>query len=482
MKNGEEKKMVFDYAILGGGIVGTAIFNKLTRVGKKVILLEKGSDVAIGTTKANTGLVHAGFDAKPGTLKAILNVKGSKMMADLCKRLFVPYKQNGALVVGNDLKQLKKLYERGIKNKVQGLSIIGKDQLAKLVPNLNKSVKYGLYAKTAGIVSPYELAIALAEEAVINSAKFKFNFDLKAVEQNNGIYILRSDKDLIRTKGIINCTGAAYNEVAKIIGAEQYPTIYRVGEYYLLDKSESSLTNLTVFPLPTETSKGVVVTPTVDGNILIGPNAVEIKEVSTRTSADGLREVKANALEIFPSIKFNKNIRNFAGVRSVVGDDFVIEKSKRLDNVINVAGICSPGLTAAPAIADMVVRELLEINTKEKKMKSRKPLIHTKELTDIELNKLIKKDKNYGRIVCRCEQVTAGEIIAALNSPLKPMSIDGIKRRTKAGMGRCQGGFCLVDELALIAKYKKIPMEKIYKENSNSNYIIADIKKLGDKD
>ena len=473
--------MVFDYAILGGGVVGTAILNKLTRVGKKCVLIEKGNDVAIGTTKANTGLVHAGFDAKPGTLKAILNVKGAKMMEGLCKSLFVPFKRNGALVVGNDLKKLKKLYERGIKNGVQGLSIIDKKVLSKLVPNLNKDIKYALYAKTAGIVSPYELAIAFAEEAVINGAKVKFNFELANVQYIKDIYNLSNGKETIKVKGIINATGAGYNEVAKILGTEEYPITYRVGEYYLLDKTEIGLTNITVFPLPTETSKGVVVTPTVDGNILIGPNAVELSEVSTRTTMEGLKEVKDNAKQIFPNIMFNKNIRNFAGVRTVVGEDFVIEKSKKAKNIVNIAGICSPGLTAAPAIANMVVRELLEINTKERKIKQRTPIIHTKELSQEELNKLIRKDKNYGRIICRCEQVTAGEIISALNSPLKPTSIDAIKRRTKAGMGRCQGGFCLIDELELIAKYKNIPMESIVKENLDSNYIIADIKKLGDR-
>ena len=445
------------------------------------MLIEKGNDVAIGTTKANTGLVHAGFDAKPGTLKAILNVKGAKMMEGLCKSLFVPFKRNGALVVGNDLKKLKKLYERGIKNGVQGLSIIDKKVLSKLVPNLNKDIKYALYAKTAGIVSPYELAIAFAEEAVINGAKVKFNYELANVQYIKDIYNLSNGKETIKVKGIINATGAGYNEVAKILGTEEYPITYRVGEYYLLDKTEIGLTNITVFPLPTETSKGVVVTPTVDGNILIGPNAVELSEVSTRTTMEGLKEVKDNAKQIFPNIMFNKNIRNFAGVRTVVGEDFVIEKSKKAKNIVNIAGICSPGLTAAPAIANMVVRELLEINTKERKIKQRTPMIHTKELSQEELNKLIRKDKNYGRIICRCEQVTAGEIISALNSPLKPTSIDAIKRRTKAGMGRCQGGFCLIDELELIAKIKNIPMESIVKENLDSNYIIADIKKLGDR-
>ena len=212
--------MTFDYVVLGGGVVGCAILNKLTRVGKKCILVEKGNDVAIGTTKANTGLVHAGFDAKPGTLKAILNVKGAKMMEQVCNTLSVPYKKNGALVVGNDLKKIKNLYERGKENGVQDLYIIGKKEIQKLVPNICKDVKYALYAKTAGIVSPYELAIAYAEEAVINGAKVKFNYNLINVNYIKDYYLITNGREQIKTKAIINATGSAFNEVSKIFSTK----------------------------------------------------------------------------------------------------------------------------------------------------------------------------------------------------------------------------------------------------------------------
>lgn len=470
--------MIYDYAIIGGGIIGCSILNKLTRLNKKCILVEKYNDVGIGTTKANTALVHAGFDAKPNTLKARFNVEGSVMMENLCNELKVPYKRNGAIVVGNDLDKLKNLYDRGKTNNVQGLEVLNEEQLHNLVPTLSKDIKYGMIAKTGAIISPYELAIALAEESVLNGAEVKFNEEIKQAHFNNVWTLITNDCE-IQAKYVINCSGANFNEVSKLFNAEQYPIQYRVGEYYLLDSSEIDLTKYTIFPLPTENSKGVVVTPTVEGNILIGPNAIDIDNYSTATSKSGLEEVKSNALKIFPDIRFNKNIRNFAGVRVVVGDDFIIEKSKIANNVINLAGICSPGLSSAPAIAKYVAENILGINKNEKKMIARTPITHIKNLSIKEVNELIKKDANYGKIICRCEQVSKAEIIQALNSPLKPTSVDAIKRRTRAGMGRCQGGFCLVDEIRLIAKTLNIPMESVLKETEGSNFIIGNIKEIG---
>ena len=470
--------MIYDYAIIGGGVIGCSILNKLTRLNKKCVLLEKYNDVGIGTTKANTALVHAGFDAKPGTMKARFNVEGSQMMEKLCKQLSVPYKQNGALVVGNDLEKLNNLLERGKTNGVKEIQIINKSKLHKMVPNLSEDINYALFAKTAAIISPYELAIALAEESVINGAVVIFNQELKSASFNS-YWTLKTNDKVITAKWVINCTGYAFNEVSSILNAEKYPIQYRVGEYYLLDSTEINLTEYTIFPLPSDKSKGVVITPTVEGNILIGPNAIDIDNYSTATTKEGLQEVKINALKIFPGIKFNKNIRNFAGVRSVIGEDFIIERSKVANNIINIAGICSPGLSSAPAIAKYVTKDILGLNDIERKMTPREPITHTKGLTQKEINKLIKKDPKYGEIICRCEQVSKAEIIQALNSPLKPTSVDAIKRRTRAGMGRCQGGFCLIDEINLIAKTLNIPMDAVVKESKDSNFILGNIKEIG---
>lgn len=472
--------MIFDYAVIGGGVVGSAIFNKLIRVGKTCVLLDKNNDVACGVSKANSGIIHAGFDAPKNSLKAKLNVQGNKMMVELCKQLNVEYIVNGALVVSDNLNKIKDLYKRGLENGVEKLEIIDNDRLRLLVPSLSKQLNCALLAKTSGIVLPYELTIALAEEGVINGGIVKLEFEVNKVTHDKKAYTLFSKEGKeVKANYIINASGMYFNNVSKIIGAETYETIYRVGEYFILDKCEKDLTQFTIFPLPTNVSKGVLVTPTVDGNILIGPNSIQMPDYNPETSNDGLKEVKQNALKNFPNISFNKNIRNFAGVRTVVGDDFVIEKSKLKPNLVNVAGICSPGLSASPAIAEMVVRQLLEIKTPEKVVKPRikMPIINNSSQEDI--NKLIKKDNNYGNIICKCEQVSMAEVINAINSPLKPKSVDAIKRRTRAGMGRCQGGYCLYSVINTIATEKNIALESVTKENKGSELIVGNIKQIG---
>ncbi len=472
--------MTYDYAVIGGGVIGSAIFNKLVRVGKSCVMLEKNNDVSVGVSKANSGIVHAGFDAPQNSLKAKLNVLGNKMMPKLCEELKVRYKEIGALVVADNNAEIKKLYENGLANGVSGLEIIDNEKLRLLVPKLSNKMTCALYAKNSGIILPYELTIALAEEGVINGGVVELEFEVvKVTRKNNTFSLFSEDGKQVNANYVINASGMYFNNVSKILNAEIYKIIYRKGEYFLLDKCETNLTKHTIFPLPSKISKGVLVTPTIDGNILIGPNSIQKEDYNPETSMVGLKEVKNNAIKNFPNIAFNKNIRNFAGVRTIIGDDFVIEKSKLQTNLINIAGICSPGLSASPAIAEMVVRDLLEIKTPERTMIPRKKIetINNKSLEEV--NKLIKKDSNYGVIVCRCEQVSLAEIIQALNSPLKPRSIDAIKRRTRAGMGRCQGSYCLNSVLKTIAIEKNIPIETVTKENKGSEIIIGNIKEIG---
>lgn len=468
--------MIYDYAIIGGGVVGSAILNKLTRLGKKCILFEKSDDVANGTSKANTGLIHAGFDAHEGTLKARLNVEGNKLFPKLCKELFVPFKQNGAIVVGTDLEKIKNLYARGTKNGVSNMQILDQPTLKQLLPNLNDKLTVGLLAKSAGIVSPYLFTIALAEESVLNGSKVVLNYEVKRAQFTGTHFRITNNIEEFDAFWIINATGAQYNSIAKLLHSETYPIKYRIGEYYLLDSLVSPITKYSVFPLPTATSKGVVITPTIDGNILIGPNATDISDYSTATSVSGLNEVKEKAKEIFSNIPFNKNIRNFAGVRSIVGEDFIIEKSKRVQNVINIAGICSPGLTSSPAIANYVAFDLLGLKNKEKEMKRRTPIETIRDKTPEQINAMIKKDKNFGKIICRCECVSLAEIIQAIKSPLKPTSVDAIKRRTRAGMGRCQGNFCMAKVMETFDKEKNVSFDNVAKENPQSKIIIGEIK------
>lgn len=467
--------MIYDVAILGGGIVGTSVLNKLTKLGVKAVLLEKGSDVSVGTTKANSGIVHAGFDAKTGSLKAILNKRGSELFPKLCEELGVPYKQNGAIVIGNDMSKIKALYDRGITNGVQGLEILDRKALIKKIPTITDNITCGLYASTSAIVSPYKMAIALAEEAVINGGAVLFNYDTKSFEKSGNSYIISDGVQEIETKKVVLAVGAEHNNIAKIFGVQEYPIEYRRGEYYLLDVGAMDTSGYTIFPLPTEHTKGVLITPTVSNNYIVGPTSIPSDNYDTVTTKEGLSEIANNALSMLTNVNLKKNIRVFSGVRTIVGDDFVIEKDKNNADIINVTGICSPGLSAGPAIAEMV-SELLGFDGEERKDIKRLPKKnHIKGLSTKDLNALIKKDSAYGRIVCRCELVSEAEIVEAINSPLKPMSVDAVKRRTRAGMGRCQGGFCFSRVMELIARERGISIDEVAKENKDSRIIIGDI-------
>lgn len=467
--------MIYDAVIIGGGVVGCAVLNKLTRLNKTVALIEKGDDVALGASRANSGIIHAGFDCKPGTLKAKFNVEGNPLVYSLARELGVSYANCGAVVVGNNKATVKELYNRGIKNGVKELEILNREQLLGLVPNLADGVTCGLYAKTSGIVSPFMLTVALAEQAVLNGAKVIFNTDIKKVSYNGEYYTLTANNFSLSAKTIINAAAAGYNDVAKLIGSETYETNFRRGEYFLLDNTANYLTNLTVFPLPDEKSKGVLVTPTSHGEILVGPTSYN-SDTSTITTPDGLNEIKQKANLTIKDIPYKQSIRNFSGVRVICGDDFIVERSKLKNNVINIAGICSPGLSSAPAIANYVATNLMGITGSEKKMINRKPYTVVSQMDKKQLNKLIEKNPDYGKIICKCEKVTLGEILEALNSPLKPRSVDAVKRRVYAGMGRCQGGFCLTRVISAIAKNYNISENEVNKENIGSNFYVDNIK------
>lgn len=467
--------MIFDAVVIGGGVIGCAILNKLTRLNKTVALIEKGDDVALGASRANSGIVHAGFDCKPGTLKAKFNVEGNPLIYSLSRELGVGCVNCGAVVVGNDMDVVNSLLERGTQNGVTGLKVLNREQLLKLVPNLADEITCGLYAKTSGIVSPFMLSVALAEQAVLNGAKVFFNTNIKKITQTECGFRLQAKNFNVETKVIINAAGLGYNEVAKLIGSETYNLNFRRGEYYLLDNTANSLTNLTVFPLPSKISKGVLVTPTAHGEILVGPTSYD-SDCSTITTQSGLAEIKQKAEHTLKNIPYKQTIRNFAGVRVICGDDFIVERSKLKNNVINIAGICSPGLTSAPAIANYVASNLLGLNYAEGKLKPRVPYTVVAKMDKEKLNKLIEQNSDYGKIVCKCEKVTLGEIKEALNSPLKPNSVDAIKRRVFAGMGRCQGGFCLSRVISAISKHCNIDENKVNKENLGSNFYIDNIK------
>jgi len=467
---------MFDIAIIGGGVVGANILCFCARRGVRAVLIEKNNDVATGASKANSGIIHAGFDAKPGTLKAKLNVSGNKIMEKLCSELDLPYQKIGALVVGNDLGKLNELKERGDVNGVHDIEIIKKNRLQELEPNLNGDYKYALYAKNSGIVSPYMLTIALCEEAILNGATVYRNFETKAIEKNSRNFkIISAQNTVLTAKYVVNCAGAGYNEVARKLKSEIYPLTFRRGEYYLLDSSEYGIVNHTIFPLPTPESKGILITPTIDGNVLVGPTS-EISDQIPVTTSEGMNKIKSNITTMIPKINLRKSIRVFSGIRTISGDDFIIENSQKVKNLINIAGICSPGLSSAPAIANMVLEMTGFDKLPVKKFKKRKNIVSIKGKSTEELNALIKKDPDYGKIVCKCELVSLAEIKQALTSPLAAYSVDGVKRRVRAGMGRCQGGFCLLKVIETIAKTHKEPIISIPKENLGSEILISEIR------
>jgi len=469
-------EQIFDVAVIGAGVVGASVFNKCVRVGKSCLMIDKASDVATGASKANSGLVHAGYDPKPNTLKAEMNILGNKLYPNLCKRLGVKLIKTGALVVGNDIKQVQNLFDRGVENGVS-VEIWDRKKILKKAPNIADCVTVGLFAKDAYVVSPYLLTIALTDEAIINGGKVCLEEDIVEVLKKDNIFEIVTKNSKYYAKNLVNSAGSGYNEIARLIGSEEYPLEFRRGEYFVFDKGCDLGTSCTIFPLPTKIGKGVLVTPTVDGNFLVGPTSQESDD-STKTTYEGLAEIKVKANMILKEINFKNTIRQFSGIRVVCGDDFIIEKSQKIEGVINLAGICSPGLTSAPAIAERVV-DFLGFENVEKKCLKKLPVYKMfKDMTVEDQQALVEQDKNYCKVICKCEKITKADILNALRRPLQVSSIDGVKRRTNAGMGRCQGGFCFGKVASIIAEERKMPLEEVKKENRNSNICLGNIREV----
>lgn len=477
--------MAYDVAIIGAGVVGALVARELSRYDLKIVLLEKCNDVAMGATKANSAIVHSGYDAKPGTAKAKFNVEGAAMMAELCGQLSVPYNNNGSLVVAfceEEMSTLKELYERGIKNGVKELRIAEKDELFSLEPNINNDAVGALVAPTAGIVCPYELTIAATENAVENGVDFRRNCEVKSIDSRNKSLILHTSDGEISTDYIINAAGVYADEIAKMAGDDSFKITARRGEYFLFDKSAGSIVFHTVFQCPTSKGKGVLVTPTVDGNLIIGPTAENTDDKSNvSTSQEGLCEVINKALKSVPTLSKRDAITSFAGLRAHPNnDDFIIGFSSINPRLINAAGIESPGLTAAPAIAKHIGTTLSKHIGNLKNNSGFKPEreapIRFRYLTDEEMATLIEKDNSFGRIVCRCETITEGEIIAAIRAPAGARDVDGVKRRTRAGMGRCQGGFCGSKVAEILARELNSPITQITKFGGKSKILIGKTK------
>ena len=471
--------MNYDVAVIGAGVIGSLIARELSRYSLKIALVEKCNDMAMGTSKANSAIVHAGFDAKPGSLKAKFNVEGTALMPELCKTLSVPFKPVGSLVVAfsdEEVETLGELLERGKTNGVPGLEVYDKAKLKEAEPFISDEAKAALWAPTAGIVCPYELTIAAAENAVVNGAEFIRNFEVKKIDSDSNGFVISDGEKEITAKYIVNAAGVYCDEIAALIGDNSIHTTPRKGEYMLCDKSVGHLANHTIFQCPSKMGKGILVTPTVDGNLLLGPSAIDIDDKSDVTTlADTLAGVLETAKKSVPCLTTREVITSFAGLRAHCDrNDFIIEPSEKNAQFINVAGIESPGLSSAPAIAvyvkDMIL-SVLPAEEKEDFIASREEPVRFRHMSNEERKALIEKNPAYGRIICRCETITEGEILDAINAPAGARDVDGVKRRTRAGMGRCQGGFCGSKVVELLARELGVEINEITKFGGNSKIL-----------
>ncbi len=468
---------MYDIAIIGAGVVGSLIARQLSRYEIKTCVIEKENDVAMGTTKANSAIIHAGYDCEIGSLKAQLNVRGNEMFDEIVDDLDVPFKRIGSLVVGfdDDAKTIEELEYRAKMNGVK-TQIWTKEDILKHEPNLSDEIQTALFAPSCGIICPYELTIAAAENAVMNGVTLLLNTRVLSIKKDKWFKIKTNDSE-IETKYIINAAGVYADKVANMIGDSSFDIKPRRGEYIIFDKKVGDKVNHVIFQPPTNMGKGVLVTPTVDGNLLIGPTSVDIEQKDdVGTTKDGLDFIVKGGTRTLPDFSMRDVINSFCGIRAKgTTGDFIIEESKVDSDFINVAGIESPGLSASPAIAEYVAEIVLakgdNFKVNENFIAKRRPVIRFRDLSVEEKKQVINKNPDYGQIVCRCESVTQGEIIDSIRRPVGARDVDGVKRRTRSGMGRCQGGFCMPRVMEILSKELNVPIEDITKKGGDSKLI-----------
>ncbi len=490
--------MKHDVAIIGAGVIGSALFRELGRFSLSTVLIEKENDVALGSSRANSAIVHAGYDPPTGSLTARFNVEGNRLYPKLCDELSVPFRQNGSLIVAlceEDLAQLRLLYENGTRNGVERLELIGAEEVQALEPNLQPSICGALVAPTGGIVGAYEFTTALAENGVVNGGRVLLNSEVVKIEkfdkdgalqrdltQKGGFFRLTfKNGNSVDARYIVNAAGLNSDSVQRLIGRPRFDVNPRKGEYYILDKSQGNLTSRTIFMCPSKLGKGVLISPTVHGNLLVGPNAQDGDDKDDfSTTRDGLDFVRKTSALLSDKVNFRDSIRNFAGLRAQPsGKDFIIELDPDVDGLLNLAGIKSPGLTSAPAIAkyslELLANAGLELREKKDFVPERRETRFAS-LSDEEKAKLARTDPKFGRVICRCERVTEGEIVEAIRRPLGARTVDGVKRRCRPGSGRCQGGFCGPRVLEILARELNVPYESIEKDKNGSYIVIGKTK------
>ncbi|NMB25409.1 MAG: NAD(P)/FAD-dependent oxidoreductase [Firmicutes bacterium] len=477
------KQTHYDVIIIGGGVVGTAILRTLARFRLASALLEKAVEVGWGVTKANSGIVHSGFHSDPGTWKTKLSVRGNSMFDELCDELDVPFKRNGMMMVARNPEEeeiLHRYYHQGLENGVEGLEILDKQTLHQLEPNLSQEITQALRAPSGGIVLPFELASAQAENAMANGAHVHTEVEVTGISHDGAKFVITTNTgDTFTATYLVNSAGLFADELARMCGVDAQPIIPRKGEEYLFDLRVGKIVNHTIFPVPTPNSKGILVIPTVEGNLMIGPTALELPyKDDVTTTAQGFDEIFTSTQRLVPKLNRRDIITSFAGVRagSPTGD-FIFQTSHG-GKGLHLMGIESPGLTAAPAIAEHVLGMLQDAGLNgpiKQDFNPRRPrVIRFNELTDTEKEKVIQANPLYAHVICRCETITEGEIVDAIRRGAK--TVDGVKFRTRAGMGRCQGGFCTPHVVSILARELGVSPLEITKRGGDSHLLAAEAK------
>ncbi|GAB7140749.1 NAD(P)/FAD-dependent oxidoreductase [Deferribacterales bacterium RsTz2092] len=450
---------MYDVIIIGGGVCGCSILYELSRYDVNTLLVERENDVGAGTTKANSAIVHAGYDPLPNTRMAHYNVEGCALIESLSAELDIPYKKVGSLVLAfddDDKKSIDELYRRGIANGVSALRIIDSDELHRIEPAISSEAKSALYAPSAGIVSPWELAFAQAEAAILGGAQVQLDTEVMGIVKDRANFIIQTNKGELKARFVINAAGIEADKISGMVETPHFSITPKRGQYYLLDTSVGNLVQRIIFQCPSKVGKGVLVSPTVHGNLIVGPDSIDVPDANVNTYTDGLELIKKTAFRSVPALDFRFSIRNFAGVRADAGmGDFIVGESKEMSGFFNVAGVKSPGLTSAPSIARDIVKMLGRVGlelTNNPNFVAKRRVKRFNDMTASERSNSVAENPLYGRIVCRCKSVSEGEIVDALHRPLPPRSIDAVKRRTNAGFGRCQGGFCGGRVQAVIAR------------------------------
>ncbi len=472
---------MYDIIIIGAGVTGCAVARYLSRYEGRMLVLEKAEDVCCGTSKANSAIVHAGFDAAHGSLMAKMNLEGNLMMPQLAKDLDFAFKMNGSLVVcmsEEDLPKLRALYENGVKNGVKELEIVDAKRLHELEPNVSKNAVAALWAPTGGIVCPFNLTIALAENAFANGVEFQFNTEVTGFTWNDGYWTIHTNHGDFETRYVINAAGVYSDVLHNMVSTRKLHITPRRGDYCLLDKSTGNFVSHTIFQLPGKLGKGVLVSPTVHGNTIVGPTAIDIEDrEGTNTTAEGLNDLIEKAGATVENLPIRQTITSFAGLRAHEDHhEFVIGEAEGTQQFIDCAGIESPGLTSSPAIGlhvSELMRDLMGLREKEHFIATRRGVLDPKTLSKEDYQKLIHEKPAYGQIICRCEQVTEGEILDAIHRPLGAKSLDGVKRRTRAGMGRCQAGFCSPRVMEILAHELHVDQSEITKCGGASRLIVG---------